>query len=124
VISSRADADNEPDLFWALRGGGGNFGVVTEIEIGLSDVQTAYAGMLIWPAEQAGEVLKTWGGLDEGGADQAAVGGDDLDGVDVVGPEAVLARHPAQAAPEQVAGNADVVRGARQRSARARRPTR
>ncbi|HSD76737.1 MAG TPA: FAD-binding oxidoreductase, partial [Solirubrobacteraceae bacterium] len=56
----RADHDHEPDLFWALRGGSGNFGVVTAVEIGLFDVQTAYAGMLVWPAERAAEVLKAW----------------------------------------------------------------
>jgi FAD/FMN-containing dehydrogenase len=56
----RTDADHEPELFWALRGGGGNFGVVTAIEIGLLDVSTAYAGMLVWPADRADEVLKTW----------------------------------------------------------------
>jgi FAD/FMN-containing dehydrogenase len=56
----RCDADHEPDLFWALRGGGGNFGVVTAVEIGLFDVQTAYAGMLVWPADRAAEVLKAW----------------------------------------------------------------
>ena len=56
----RADADHEPDLFWAVRGGSGNFGVVTAVEIGLFDVETAYAGMLVWPAQQAAEVLKAW----------------------------------------------------------------
>jgi FAD/FMN-containing dehydrogenase len=56
----RADADNEPELFWALRGGGGSFGVVTAVEIALFDVATAYAGMLLWPIERAGEVLRAW----------------------------------------------------------------
>jgi FAD/FMN-containing dehydrogenase len=56
----RCDADHEPDLFWALRGGGGNFGVVTALEIALFDVQTAYAGMLVWPADRGAEVLKAW----------------------------------------------------------------
>ena len=39
----RADADNEPDLFWGLRGGGGNFGAVTAIEFALYPVEHAYA---------------------------------------------------------------------------------
>ena len=44
----RADATHEPELFWALRGGGGNFGVVTALEFDLYPIETAYAGMLIW----------------------------------------------------------------------------
>jgi FAD/FMN-containing dehydrogenase len=56
----RADAETNPDLFWALRGGGGSFGVVTEVEIALYPLTEAYAGWLIWPMERAGEVLGAW----------------------------------------------------------------
>ena len=56
----RADRVQEPDLFWALRGGGGNFGVVTELEMALYPVSELYAGWLIWDIERAAEVLKTW----------------------------------------------------------------
>ena len=57
----RADADNESDLFWALRGGGGgNFGVVTALEFELVPVAQVYAGMLAWPWERSEEVLKRW----------------------------------------------------------------
>ena len=56
----RVDADNEPDLFWALRGGGGNFGIVTAIEFRLYRYTEAYAGWLWWPVERAGEVLQAW----------------------------------------------------------------
>jgi FAD binding domain-containing protein len=56
----RADADSEPDLFWALRGGGGNFGVVTEIEIALHPVPDLTAGVLFWPVERGAEVLHAW----------------------------------------------------------------
>jgi FAD/FMN-containing dehydrogenase len=56
----RADADHEPDLFWALRGGGGNFGVVTALEFELYPVPELYAGMFAWPWERAGEVLHAW----------------------------------------------------------------
>jgi hypothetical protein len=56
----RADAASEPDLFWALRGGGGSFGVVTAIELRLFPVTEAYAGLLWWPADAASQVLHAW----------------------------------------------------------------
>ena len=56
----RADACTEPDLFWALRGGGGSFGVVTAIELRLFPVTEVYAGQLWWPAEAASPVLQAW----------------------------------------------------------------
>jgi FAD/FMN-containing dehydrogenase len=56
----RADAGTEPDLFWALRGGGGSFGVVTAIELRLFPVTEVYAGQLWWPAEAAAPVLRAW----------------------------------------------------------------
>jgi FAD/FMN-containing dehydrogenase len=54
------DAHHDPDLFWALRGGGGNFGVVTAIEFELYEVAEVYAGMLAFPWERAREVLRAW----------------------------------------------------------------
>src|SRR5262249_58047813 len=48
------------DLFWALRGGGGNFGVVTSIEFEVLPVRGVYAGALFFDAERAAEVLHTW----------------------------------------------------------------
>jgi len=56
----RADRENEPDLFWALRGGGGNFGVVTALEFELYPVPELYAGMLTWPWERTADVLHAW----------------------------------------------------------------
>lgn len=56
----RVDADHHPELFWALRGGGGNFGVVTALEFALYDIETAYAGMLIWDVAEARTVLRRW----------------------------------------------------------------
>ena len=57
---TRVDADHEPDLFWALRGGGGNFGVVTAIEFDVVEVEQLYAGAYFFEIERAGEVLHTW----------------------------------------------------------------
>jgi FAD/FMN-containing dehydrogenase len=56
----RADAESEPELRWALRGGGGNFGVVTAIEFDLVPVPALYAGTLFFPWERADEVLHAW----------------------------------------------------------------
>ncbi|MBJ7353497.1 MAG: FAD-binding oxidoreductase [Thermoleophilaceae bacterium] len=56
----RASEDVHPDLFWALRGGGGNFGVVTAMEFRLVPTPQAHAGMLIWPWEEAEDVFTTW----------------------------------------------------------------
>jgi FAD/FMN-containing dehydrogenase len=56
----RVDAENEPDLFWALRGGGGSFGVVTAVEFDLLPLPEIFAGALLVPAEQASEVLQGW----------------------------------------------------------------
>ena len=56
----RTDAENEPELFWALRGGGGNFGIVTAIEFNLLPITEVYAGILWYPVERATEVLNAW----------------------------------------------------------------
>jgi FAD/FMN-containing dehydrogenase len=52
-------ADEHPELFWGLRGGGGNFGVVTSFEYGLHALgPTVLAGMLAWPMDQAPDVVR------------------------------------------------------------------
>jgi UDP-N-acetylenolpyruvoylglucosamine reductase len=56
----RVDADHDPDLFWALRGAGGSFGVVTAIEFRLYPAQTLYAGALFYPFEKGADVLHVW----------------------------------------------------------------
>jgi len=56
----RVDADNDPELFWALRGGGGSFGVVTSLEFDLFEAPEVYAGALFFPFERAGEVMHAW----------------------------------------------------------------
>ena len=53
-----ASADQHPDLFWALRGGGGNFGVVTSFEYRVHPVDAVLAGMVLHPMAKAREVLR------------------------------------------------------------------
>jgi FAD/FMN-containing dehydrogenase len=56
----RADADHEPDLLWAVKGGGGSVGVVTALEMRLYPVRELYAGTLFFPIRRAAEVLHAW----------------------------------------------------------------
>jgi FAD binding domain/Berberine and berberine like len=56
----RASADEHPDLFWAIRGGGGNFGVVTSFRFRLHDVGTVIGGPTFWPVEVAAEALSVY----------------------------------------------------------------
>jgi len=56
----RVDHENHPDLFWALRGGGGSFGVVTAMEIALHPYPEVYAGAMWWPWERSSEVMHAW----------------------------------------------------------------
>ena len=56
----RADPTVNAELFWALRGGGGGFGVVVAVEIELLPLADVVAGMLLWPIERAPEVTHAW----------------------------------------------------------------
>jgi FAD/FMN-containing dehydrogenase len=55
-----ASADENADLFWAVRGGGGNFGVVTSFLFKANSVHTVYGGPMIWPLEVAPDLLHFW----------------------------------------------------------------
>jgi len=56
----RSDPDHEPDLFWAVRGGGGGVSVVTALEMRLYPVPEVYAGVLFFPLQRAADVLHSW----------------------------------------------------------------
>jgi FAD/FMN-containing dehydrogenase len=56
----RVDADHDRELFWALRGGGGSFGVVTALEFALYLIRTACSGMLAWNWQHTRAVLDRW----------------------------------------------------------------
>jgi len=54
------DGDNAPDLFWALRGGGGDFGIVTALQLDLVPVAYAYAGALLFPADVGAAAIRAY----------------------------------------------------------------
>src|SRR5207248_2857227 len=67
-----ASAEEHPDLFWALRGGGGNFGVVTAFEYALHEVgPTVFAGAVFYPGDRADDVVR-------GYREACAAAGDEL----------------------------------------------
>ena len=53
----RLSATEEPELFWAIRGGGGSFGIITRIEVALHPAPHLYGGRLLWPLDRMAEVL-------------------------------------------------------------------
>ena len=93
------NAEENPDLFWAIRGGGGNFGVATRFEYQLHPFnRNVLSGMILWPIEQAREVLDFYGGWYGGLSDDLYIGPAMVtlpDGVSVVIMEVVYAGDPA-----------------------------
>jgi FAD/FMN-containing dehydrogenase len=68
-------ADSEPDLFWAIRGGGGNFGVVTEFEYQLHPFdRNVLSGSIVWPIAQARDVLEHYAEASSGYSDEMYIG--------------------------------------------------
>lgn len=59
-LSVTASPTSHPELFWALLGGGGNFGVVVGVEISLLPIADVVAGMLLWDLSEASRVLRAW----------------------------------------------------------------
>ncbi|GAA0452380.1 oxidoreductase [Paractinoplanes deccanensis] len=59
-VALTASAEQHPDLFWALRGGGGNFGIVTSLEFRLYPVARVYSGMSFYPIERAYDTLDVY----------------------------------------------------------------
>ncbi|GAA2509355.1 FAD-binding oxidoreductase [Streptomyces longisporus] len=68
-----AGAEQNPDLYWALRGGGGNFGVVTELRVRLHPISTVLAGMILYPLAQAASVLRGYREVIASAADELTV---------------------------------------------------
>ncbi len=63
-------ADSDPDLFWAIRGAGGDFGVVTAIEVRLFPAADLYGGRIMWPLEMARPVLRAWHAITQNAPDE------------------------------------------------------
>jgi hypothetical protein len=59
----QTDAEREPDLFWAIRGGGGNFGVVTSFTFSCVPIANVVAGPMFWPIERTEEILDWYRGF-------------------------------------------------------------
>ncbi len=94
------DAGSEPELFWALRGGGGNFGVVSNFEYQLHPFdRNVLSGPITWPIEQAPEVLRFYADWYRGLSDDCYVGptmATAADGSSFILMEVVYAGDPAQ----------------------------
>jgi FAD/FMN-containing dehydrogenase len=74
-VVRRVSEDQDADLFWAIRGGGGNFGVVTEFELELYPFERRlFSGNIIWPVAQARDVLEFYGEWYQGLSDEMYVG--------------------------------------------------
>ncbi|TXK39838.1 FAD-binding oxidoreductase [Nonomuraea sp. C10] len=69
----RVTAESDPELFWALRGGGGDFAVVTGLEFALSPAPVLYGGRMMWPAERAPEVLAAFREVTAGAPEELTV---------------------------------------------------
>jgi FAD/FMN-containing dehydrogenase len=93
-------ADNESDLFWAIRGGGGNFGVVTEFEYQLHPFdRNVLSGSIVWPVAQARDVLEHYAEAAARYSDEMYIGpvmAQLPDVGDVIVTEVVYAGDPAQ----------------------------
>lgn len=70
----RASADENPELFWGLRGGGGNFGIVTSFEFRLHPLTTVLAGMILFPRSRARDLLDTFRAQAEKAPDELTLG--------------------------------------------------
>jgi FAD/FMN-containing dehydrogenase len=70
----RASDDSHPELFWALHGGGGNFGVATQFEFRLYPLPVVTAALLMWPAEAGPEVVRSYRDFIETAPDEVCGG--------------------------------------------------
>ena len=73
-VLRHASAEENPDLFWGIRGGGGNFGVVTAFEFGLHEMdRTVIGGDVVFPMDQAKEVMRNYADYSQGAPDELSL---------------------------------------------------
>ena len=70
---AHASEDENADLFWGIRGGGGNFGIVTSFEFDLHELEKVIAGLIIYPAAEAHAVVRKWWEFAADAPDEMAV---------------------------------------------------
>jgi FAD/FMN-containing dehydrogenase len=70
----KASSRENEDLFWAIRGGGGNFGVVTSFEFKVHPAGTVLAGIVLHPASAAAGAIRRWRDLEAGAPDKSTLG--------------------------------------------------
>jgi FAD/FMN-containing dehydrogenase len=94
----RVSAEENPDLFWGIRGGGGNFGVVTDFEFALHEAgPKLLGGNIMWPESSAREVLEFWAGYAPGLSDELYVAPFMIageDGAGIIGMDTLYAGDP------------------------------
>ncbi len=66
-------ATEDGELFWAIRGGGGDFGIITGMEVALHSAPEVYGGRLLWPIEQMGQVLRTFRTVTESAPEELTI---------------------------------------------------
>src|SRR6478752_388995 len=92
-----ASEDENDDLFWGIRGGGGNFGVVTRFDFRLHPLgPIVLAGLALWPIDRAPEVMRAWRDYVDGAPDELSTGC------------AILTAPPAEFVPEDLKGQAAI----------------
>jgi len=69
----RVTESEQPDLLWGLRGGGGNFGIVSRFEFSLHPISTVLGGLMLFPIERGGEILTTFRDWAAGAPDEASM---------------------------------------------------
>jgi FAD/FMN-containing dehydrogenase len=94
-----ANAAENPDLFWGIRGGSGNFGIVTSLEYRLHEVGPVFGGAVFYPVAKAKEVLRSWREFAAGSPDELVTQGGSFnlpDGVPVFAIAACYCGRPAK----------------------------
>ncbi|MEV8443861.1 FAD-binding oxidoreductase [Actinosynnema sp. NPDC051121] len=97
---ARVTGESDPELFWALRGGGGDFAIVTALEFTLHPAPELYGGRVLWPADRAPDVLAAFRTITTGAPHELTVWADLLHfpgAAPLIAVDATYLGHPAEA---------------------------